>query len=131
LSFINLQQQLQRDLREAALSLLTGSFKTTLVLSGSIVEAILLDRVSSQGITKYRMGNGRNRTTSKMDLGELLFVAEKEGMIDGPLYHLAQALRGFRNLIHPGLEMRKAAISVTEQNARIAWDITRKLISEV
>jgi len=127
----DLQRQLQRDLREAAISLLTASYKTTLVLSGSIIEALILDRVSSRGITKYRMENGRNRATSKMDLGDLLFVAEKESIVDAQLYHLAQALRGFRNLIHPGVEKRKAAISVTEQNARIAWNITRKLICEI
>jgi hypothetical protein len=127
----DLQQQLQRDLREAAISLLTASYKTTLVLSGSIIEAILLDRVLIKGIFKYKMENGKNRSTNRMDLGDLLYVAEKESIVDPHLYHLAQALRGFRNLIHPGLENRKTAISVTEQNARIAWDITRKLISEM
>lgn len=127
----DIQLQLQRDLREAAISLLTASYKTTLVLSGSIIEAILLDRVSSRGIAKYRMEGGKNRSTIRMDLGDLLFVAEKESIVDPQLYHLAQALRGFRNLIHPGLEKRKAAISVTEENAKIAWDITRKLICEL
>jgi tetratricopeptide (TPR) repeat protein len=127
----DLQQALQRDLREAAISLLTASYKTTMVLSGSIIEAILLDRVSGKGISKYKMENGRNRSTSRMDLGDLLFVSQKESIVDPQLYHLAQALRGFRNLIHPGLEKRKAAISVTEQNAKIAWDITRKLICEI
>jgi tetratricopeptide (TPR) repeat protein len=127
----DLQQLLQRDLREAALSLLTKSYKTTLVMSGSIIEAVLLDRVSAKGISKYRMPNGKNRTVSSMDLGDLLIVAQAEKLIDDHLFHLAQALRGFRNLIHPGVEKRKSAISVTEQNAKIAWDITRKLLSEL
>lgn len=131
LATFDLQNLLQRDLRETALSLLAGSYKTTLVLSGSIIETILLDLVLKHSITKYKMEDGKNRHTNRMDIGELLFVAEKENIITNHLYHLAQALREFRNLIHPGVEKRKSAISVTEQNARIAWDITRKLITEI
>ena len=122
---------LKRDLRETALSILTKSSKTTLVLSGSIIEAVLLDKVTAKKITKYKMANGRNKSVIRMDLGELLIVANSEGLIDDNIFHLAHALRGFRNLIHPGLEKRKNAISVTDQNAKISWDITRKLLLEM
>jgi len=122
---------LQRDLREAALALLTRSYKTTLVISGSMIETLLLDRISCAKITKYRMEDGKNKSVKRMDLNDFLYVARKEGMIDDQLYHLGHALRGFRNLIHPGIEQRKAAMAISEQNARIAWDIARKLIMEL
>jgi hypothetical protein len=66
-----------------------------------------------------------------MSLGDLLRVSFQEKLIEEQLYHLAHALRGFRNLIHPGIEQRKQAMIVSESNARIAWDITRKLLNEI
>jgi tetratricopeptide (TPR) repeat protein len=129
-SSIELQAILRRDIREAALSLLTRCFKTTLVLSGSVIEAILLDRILAKGLTKYAMKNAHNESIQRMALDDLLYVAKNEGIIDDQTYHLAHALRGFRNLIHPGVEDRKAAMVVSEQNAKIAWDILRKLIVE-
>ncbi|MGA9364674.1 MAG: tetratricopeptide repeat protein [Bacteroidota bacterium] len=126
-----LQAMLKRDLKENALALATKSYKASLVISGSMIEALLLDRISSRKVTSYRMASGRNKKVAEMDLGELLEVAKKEKIIADQLYHLAHALRGFRNLIHPGVEYRKKAMPVTEQNARIAWDITRKIILEL
>jgi tetratricopeptide (TPR) repeat protein len=126
-----LQSLLNRDLKEAALARLTNSHKTALVMCGSIIEAVLTDKICGKSIRKYKLENGKSVNVSRMDLGDLLFVAMKESLIDDQLYHLAHALRGFRNLIHPGVEQRKKAISASESNARIAWDITRKLLLEM
>lgn len=127
----DLQGMLQRDLREAAVAFLAKSYKTSLIMCGSIIESVLVDILLSRKINKYKMENGRNRSVLRMDLDDLLFVTLKEGFIDVQLSHLGHALRGFRNLIHPGVEQRKQAISVSESNARIAWDITRKIILEL
>jgi len=131
ISSSDLQSILGRDLREAALSLLTKCFKTTLVLSGSAIEAILLDRILTRNFKTYVMENGRRKNIDRMGLDDFLYVARSEKIIDDHTYHLAHALRGFRNLIHPGVQQRKAAISVSENDARIAWDILRKLIVEL
>jgi hypothetical protein len=66
-----------------------------------------------------------------MDLGHLLFVAKKEKIINAEIDHLVHFLQGYRNLIHPGAEKRKSGIDVSEQNAKLAWDIVRKIILEV
>ena len=122
---------LSRDLKEAALARLTNSHKTVLVMCGSMIEAVLTDKINGKSINKYKLASGRGVSVSRMDLGELLYVAVNECLIDDQLYHLAHALRGFRNLIHPGVEQRKKAIVASESNARIAWDITRKLLLEM
>jgi tetratricopeptide (TPR) repeat protein len=126
-----LQSLLQRDLKEAALARLTNSHKTTLIMCGSIIEAILADKIYGKSIRKYTLQHGKGVSVQRMDLGDLLYVAMKENLIDDQLYYLAHALRGFRNLIHPGVEQRKKAIAVSESNARIAWDITKKLLLEM
>ena len=127
----DLQALLQRDLREAALAVLTKSYKTTLVMCGSIIEALLLEKISSRNISRYIMEDSKSKAISRMDLNDLLYVAFREKIIDDQLFYLAHALRGFRNLIHPSVEQRKAAIKATEPNARIAWDIMCKLITEL
>lgn len=100
-------------------------------MCGSIIETVLTDKIYGKSIRKYRLENGKSMNVSRMDLGDLLYVAMKENLVDDQLYHLAHALRGFRNLIHPGVEQRKKAITPSESNARIAWDITRKLLLEI
>ncbi|SDM31136.1 hypothetical protein SAMN05428961_11365 [Paenibacillus sp. OK060] len=127
----DLKGMLERDLNENVLSLITKSFKSSLILSGSIVEAVLLDHISSKSITQYTMENGRNKRVNQMDLNELLYVSNQENFIDIQLYHLSHAIRGFRNLIHPGVEQRKRSVTVNEENAMLAWSIVKKVIQEI
>ena len=127
----DLQAVLQRDIKEAALSVLTKCHKTTLVLCGSIIEAVLLEKMGSRNIIVYQTQGGKNKAVGRMDLNDLLYVAYREHIVDEQLYHLGHALRGFRNLIHPSVEQRRKAMTVSESNARIAWEIMVKLIMEL
>ncbi|MCM3202903.1 tetratricopeptide repeat protein [Paenibacillus illinoisensis] len=127
----DLKGMLERDLNENVLSLITKSFKSSLILSGSIIEAVLLDHILAKNITQYTMENGRNKRVSQMDLNELLYVSNQENFIDIQLYYLSHAIRGFRNLIHPGVEQRKRSVTVNEENAMLAWSIVKKVIQEI
>jgi tetratricopeptide (TPR) repeat protein len=128
---VELGKLLKRDLQEAAFALLTRSYKATQVMCGSIIEAVLLDKLSSQGRSKYQCADNKTRSINRMSLTDLLFVSLQEKLIDEQLYHFAHALRGYRNLIHPGVEQRGRALPISEQDAKLAWDITRKLLKEI
>lgn len=128
---VELGKLLKRDLQEAAFALLTRSYKTVQVMCGSIIEAVLLDRLLSQGRTKYLCSDNKLRNINRMSLADLLYVSLQEKLINEQLYHFAHALRGYRNLIHPGVEQRGRALPISERDAKLAWDITCKLLKEI
>jgi len=129
-----LKKLLKRDLKENVLSIITKSYKSALVLSGSIIEAILLDRLRSRGIKKGQIKKGAKNINKKLEelaLNELLTVAKSNNLIDDNLLHLAHGVRGFRNLIHPGVEQRKKSIKISEENVMLAWTIVKKVLFEI
>lgn len=128
---VELQKMLERDLRENVYALITGAYKTSLILSGSIIEAILLDKIRANNIDSFTLENGRNKKVVEMDLNELLYVANNKKLINSEHYHFSHAIRSYRNLIHPGVEYRKSTVPITEENARLIWNILKKILVEL
>lgn len=129
-----LRTMLSRDLKEVAIAILTKSYKSALTLSGSIIEAILLDRLSHLGVKKVVLKKGSKTVNKKLDelsLSALVSEAQSQGLIDSSLMHLSHGVRGFRNLIHPAVEYRKKSVEVSKQNADLAWNIVKKVIFEI
>jgi hypothetical protein len=108
----DLREILKRDLKENIFALLTESYKTALVLSGSIIESLIFHKVLESGIKKH-LPNSKSTCEKRvidMDLSELLFTADNNDILDIQLSHLSQALRQYRNFIHPAVEIRKGKI---------------------
>lgn len=132
---VDLRDILQRDLRECAISLLINQYKACIVICGSIIEAILVDKIEGRGISEYAIGTLPNnklkkKTVRKMDLNELLELARAEKIVDTEEYHLSNYVRSYRNIIHPYCEVRKN-FNVDENTAKLMWSALLAIINEL
>ncbi|SEJ30371.1 hypothetical protein SAMN05216327_108161 [Dyadobacter sp. SG02] len=97
-----LRDILLRDYKEMEVCLANGATKSVLILAGSIVEAILID-ILNHNVPVI----GGNENYLKKQLYELIEIAQSERIISSRSKDLLSVLRGYRNLIHPGRELRE------------------------
>lgn len=130
---------LERDLREAVTALATQSYKSALILCGSIVEAILMDRLSARessavkSFERLRQASTVREKSNQIQnwsLSTLLEVAREENLVSLNLCHWGHGIRGFRNLVHPAVEQRKE-VEVSRENAEVAWSVVKRLLKEI
>lgn len=92
---------LLRDYQELKVCLDNKSSKAVLILSGSIIEASLVE---------YFLQNipaGKTEADLlKMTLGPLIDLAETVGLLTSTEKKLASVIQDYRNLIHPGRQIR-------------------------
>jgi len=122
LSNTDLKNLIIEDYYEAISSLHSKNYKSTILLCGSIAEAILIDILISNNpssinqLLKYTLSEATEAVKSLINNKELL--------------SLLTPLRNFRNLIHPGVQVRKSLIP-DESIAKIAMETLNLLIKEL
>lgn len=93
---------LTRDFEELNKCIEAKTSKSVLILSGSIIESILIDYFSSLPPT----GINPKKVLS-MELASLIDLAFDNKLISQSTKELSTVIKNFRNLIHPGREIRK------------------------
>ncbi len=121
-----LRDILKRDIFECAVSVLAGQNKSAIVLSGSVMEALLVYRLQKRGVQEYDIGSllgryPRVKPVRDMILNELLEVGKKTGLLSAEEYHLSNFIRFYRNIIHPSCEIRRS-YEINDQSARLMWN---------
>ncbi len=123
LSFINhalLRHKIERDLAELDKAYQARLVKSTLVLSGSIVEAILLN---------YMLEH-----VEKKDIPQGLFHLIKKAfelkIINKSTVELATVINEYRNLIHPEREIRLQE-DMNEHYADISYHVLKVIIGDI
>jgi hypothetical protein len=108
-----LRQILQRDLAELNIARSQGLDKTSkicIVLSGSIAEAILLDCLLQHEASALAIGatlpKSPGPSLEDWDLATMVTVATRLGLLPDDASASAGQLRQWRNLIHPGRELK-------------------------
>ena len=117
-----LRQSLENDYRELQLCLEHHAWKAAHVLSGSIVEAVLVD---------YLLGAGySNKDPLKMTLEDLIDAAKTANVLSAKTADLSSVVRSYRNLIHPGRLVRLGE-TTDEEGAQIANSLVAIIVREV
>lgn len=105
-------------------------------MCGSIIEALLMYKISECDISKYDISeiskkkNAKNYDVSDMGLNELLFVAHKEKLINTSSFRLAHYVRDYRNIIYPAKEKRIKE-AVNHENVLTMWSVLKRILNEL
>lgn len=121
----NFKELLTRDYLELKKCIEHKCIKSTLVLSGSIIEAILTEyflQFPPTGKTESQIMNST--------LNDLLSWAISENVISSKEKDLAGVVKDYRNLIHPGREIRKGE-KFSEETANISVSVLKIIVESV
>lgn len=123
----DLRNLIAADYEEAGRSLAARNYKSTILLSGSIVEALLTSVLLDSRIP----GLSREKLLGSYVLADLIDAAQKADILSDKILVLhLDSLRHYRNLIHPGVQIRKS-VDPNESRARIAFETVNLLIREL
>ena len=115
------------DYAEARRSLQSGNYKATILICGSIAEAILtavIEKEKTLEIATYKLYRDYS-------LSKLIDTARESDLIqDKNIFFLIEPLRNYRNMIHPGVQLRKS-ISSDLPKAKIALESINLLINDL
>lgn len=112
---------LERDLNELFLNYVMANHKSVVVMSGSLVETLLIYHCEKKKIAKIVYERNQRQISKKLydaDLGDLLDYFEQNKILSNIFVHMGNIARISRNFIHPGKELRE-----TEQLTQAKADI--------
>lgn len=122
---------LERDYLEIQRNLISDNWKSTILLCGGSIEAILLDLLSSNSAAvDASIKRPKEPDLRRWDLNDLIEVGVDSGLVGKELAKLSHSVREYRNLIHPGVEVR-SGLKVEPEEARIAVEVLNILIREL
>ena len=93
------RQQLLFDIAVASSALDNREWKASIVIAGSVVEALLIVALTDAGLAEGKLHS--------MSLEDLIANATRLMLIDKSLADQLNAVRNYRNLIHPGRAIRE------------------------
>jgi polyhydroxyalkanoate synthesis regulator phasin len=120
-----LRASLESDADEMAKCAQAGTNKAVHVLAGSIVEALLADHLAS---LKYADPSGKK--VEELDLGQLIAGARSQKVLSQMAVDLASVVKTWRNLIHPGRQLRVKE-RVDASTAAVAVQLVKIVAAEV
>jgi hypothetical protein len=119
------RSSLEADYEELNAAMTVKAWKAVHVLAGSIIEAVLIDYLFA---VKYN--NLSEAAILKMSLDDAITACKNAGVLTDQAANLADVVRAYRNLIHPGRLIREKAV-VDEERATIAQMLVRMIVSEI
>lgn len=125
---LTLRESLERDLTDIRVNWENKRWKPVIVASGSVMEALLLDALLLKGV--HSTTTQKPKAVEDCMLGDLIDEAERQMLIHSDNKHVATAIKNYRNLIHPGRELR-LKVAPTEATAHVAIGLLNSIVDEV
>src|ERR1019366_1991829 len=100
-----------------------GSWKAVHVLAGSIVEALLVEYLSSSSLI------AKGKSPLNLTLDEAIKACQSAGVIQKITASLCDVIRDYRDLIHPG-RMIRLQQEVSSETATIAVSLVALITRE-
>jgi hypothetical protein len=123
---------LERDYIEVQAAFATRCWKSVIILCGGAIEATLLDLLlqDEAKASAAKAAPKGKPDLLKWDLSDLIKVAVELGVVGPGLDAPSDTLRQYRNLIHPGNELR-SGLTPQKEEARIALGLLDLLHREL
>jgi hypothetical protein len=125
-----LQKIIERDYQEIQRTYIAKCWKSVIILSGGAIEAILIDLLQQNDANAMSSTSApENSDITKWDLCDLIKVSVELKLLSPSIDKLSHSVREYRNLIHPGNEIRNKLV-FGEEEAKIAIEILNILHRE-
>ncbi len=117
------RESIENDYNELESCIEAKAWKSVHVLAGSIVESILSDYIIALKVVS-------KSAALKLDLGKIIKLCYENEYISFKSSELSSVIREYRNLIHPGRQIRLKE-NVDKDSAIIAKSVVKLIIKEV
>lgn len=138
LRYINnkeLRKLIKEDLNEINICISNKAWKSAVVLSGGVIEAILYDWLSLINNNDIKDAyykcyqKAMNKKLNKLSFSEYIDITSNLGLLSSLKIQLTDVIRNYRNLIHPDVNLRNN-IRADESIAKISIDYILGLLEE-
>ncbi len=120
-----------RDYDELQRAYVAKCWKSVIILCGGSIEAVLLDLLKQhEPVAKSASRAPKANDLNRWDLSNLIDVAVELKLVGAGVEKLSHSVREFRNLVHPGVELR-SSLSFDQEEARIAIEVLHLLDREL
>lgn len=119
-----IREVIESDLDEIDTCIDAGAYKSALILSGSVLEGVLLDWLSEIDKVDYI-----NSKTHKKMLGEIISELQKSEHLTAYLKEAAFRISGYRNIVHPKVFLQKR-LNLDKAVAEEILSDLRKILSK-
>lgn len=119
----SLRKVVERDYVETQKVFVAQCWKSVIILSGSAIEAILLDLLLANDAKARASAKAPKKPDIRAwDLADLIKVSVDLKLVTGAVEKLSDPVREYRNLVHPGNEIR-TGLTFGGGEARIALEV--------
>lgn len=133
-AFVNeaeLRRILERDYIEIQRAFVAQCWKSVIVLCGGAIETILVDLLITHKTSATNTSKSPNKPDiRKWDLADLINVAVELKLVGAGVEKLSHSIRDYRNLVHPGNELR-SQLSINPEEAKIALEVLNIMIRDL